>query len=437
MKLRFAPSPSGLLHIANARVAIVNYLEAAQNDAELILRIENTDVLRSTDENERRILEDLRWLGIRFDEFYRQQDHLNLYKSFAESLIKKHKAYRCFCGKQQLQEQKQIAVKTGVAYRYPGHCADIPDNESNKRAENETYTIRLRISGRVTVDDFHRGKIKFSADDFDDFIIIREDGRATYNFACAIDDLEMKIDEVIRGEDHITNTARQIIVFNALDKQPPKYIHLPTMLDPDRKKISKRKGGYSISELRESGIFPEAIILYLASMGTGKEFKLEDLPKRFSIKMISKSNPVFDFHKLSLINESLMKTVDESLLLKHLIAFEGNTLDADRLRFVSIFRNNAKNLVDLRQQIDRFIEFHPRKASDEDKKIIRGFIRLFEKNSFAESVKKLSAEVNKKGKAIYHPIRIALTGSEKGPSIAEIIEVFGKKNTISRLSEAL
>lgn len=436
MKLRFAPSPSGLLHIANARIALLNYLEARKKKASLILRIEDTDVARSTEENEKQIIEDLKWLGIVFDKYYRQQERLNLYREKAELLIKSHKAYRCFCGKQKLKELKEKAIKQGIAYRYPGFCRNISDTQSQNRANKEAYVVRMKIDEPVILEDIHRGKIRFDAGELDDFIILREDETATYNFACAIDDMDMGIDEVIRGDDHITNTARQIAVFNALNKIPPVYIHIPTMLDENRKKISKRVGGNSIKELREKGILPEAIISYLASLGREKEFSVEELIENFSIERISKSNPVFDFHRLLLINESFIKTIDDTLLLKHLAEFEPRLSD-QQLGYVPVFRNNARDLAELIQMIDEFIDFHPDKLQEDEKETLRLFIKLLKENDFSESISKLAKQTGKRGKVIYHPIRIALTGKEKGPSLVEIVAVFGKENTIKRLSEAL
>jgi len=270
MILRFAPSPTGLLHVGNVRVAIINYIEALKHDGQLILRFENSDPKRSTIEYENQILDDLTWLNIKFDHIYRQLDRMDIYKAIASELLKSGSAYRCFCSKDKLQDAKRDAINKGIAYRYSGGCSNIADKESKRRAETEPYTIRLKNASKIVVKDVIRGDIEFDPKDIDDFIILREDGTATYNFACSVDDIDMKIDEVIRGEDHITNTARQIAVLNALNKKLPNYIHLPTMLDVGRKKISKRKGGFSIKDLRKNGILPEAIILYLASLGSGK-----------------------------------------------------------------------------------------------------------------------------------------------------------------------
>ncbi len=437
MILRFAPSPTGLLHVGNVRVAIINYIEALKHDGQLILRFENSDPKRSTIEYENQILDDLTWLNIKFDHIYRQLDRMDIYKAIASELLKSGSAYRCFCSKDKLQDAKRDAINKGIAYRYSGCCSNIADKESKRRAETEPYTIRLKNASKIVVKDVIRGDIEFDPKDIDDFIILREDGTATYNFACSVDDIDMKIDEVIRGEDHITNTARQIAVLNALNKKLPNYIHLPTMLDVGRKKISKRKGGFSIKDLRKNGILPEAIILYLASLGSGKNFNYENLILQFSIKKISKSNIVFDYNKLLRINETLIKTISEKKLMKHLKEFDDRAFSENWMNFVAVFRKNAETLKELDSLIDRFLKFVPEKAEYADKDVLTSFVKAYKENDFSYSIRKTSEQTLKKGKELYHPIRMALTGDQSGPPLLELIEVFGKQKSLARLESAI
>ncbi len=437
MILRFAPSPTGLLHVGNIRVAIINYIEALKHDGQLILRFENSDPKRSTIDYENQILDDLTWLNIKFDHIYRQLDRMDIYKAIASELLKSGGAYRCFCSKDKLQDAKRDAIHKGIAYRYSGCCSNITDKESERMAETEPYTIRLRNVSKIVVKDAIRGDIEFDPKDIDDFIILREDGTATYNFACSVDDMDMKIDEVIRGEDHITNTARQIAVLNALNKKLPNYIHLPTMLDVDRKKISKRKGGFSIKDLRKDGILPEAIVLYLASLGSGKNFNYENLILQFSIKKISKSNIVFDYNKLLRINETLIKTISEKKLIKHLKEFDDRAFSKNWINFVAVFRKNAETLKELDSLIDRFLKFIPEKAAYTDKDVLTSFVKAYKENNFSCSIRKTSEQTLKKGKELYHPIRMALTGNQSGPPLLELIEVFGKQKTLARLESAI
>lgn len=437
MKLRFAPSPTGLLHVGNVRVAVINYIEARKHNGELVLRFENTDTARSTSDYENSILDDLTWLGIKFDHVYRQLDRIELYRTIACKLLKSGNAYRCFCSKEKLKNAKDEAIGKGIAYRYSGCCSNIADRESEKKSKTEPYTIRLKNREKIVVKDAVRGNIKFDPKDIDDFIILRENGKATYNFACSVDDIEMKIDEVIRGEDHITNTARQIAVFNALDKKLPVYIHLPTMLDTDRKKISKRKGNFSIQDLKRHGIIPEAIVLYLLSLGSGKNFSYNDLIKQFSIKGISKSNIIFDYHKLLNINRTLMQTIDEKELIKHLKEFDDRKFGEKWIDFVNVFRKNAITVKELIDSIDWFLKFIPERAAYTDKDVISSFVEAYRENDFNYSIRKTSEETLKKGKELYHPIRMALTGMSSGPPLPELVTVFGKRNTIERLKSSI
>ena len=437
MRLRFAPSPTGLLHAGNVRVAIINYIEARKHNGELILRFENTDPARSTLNYENRILDDLTWLGIKFDHIYRQLDRMKIYKTIASELLKSENAYRCFCSKERLRDAKEDAIARGIAYRYSGCCSNIPNAESERRAKGEPYTVRLRNRAKIVVKDSVRGNIEFNPKDIDDFIILREDGTATYNFACSVDDIEMKIDEVIRGEDHITNTACQIAIFNALGKKLPNYIHLPKMLIINREKISKRKGGFSIEELKKDGIIPEAIVLYLTSLGSGKDFNYNNLIKQFSIKRISKSNVVFDYHKLLSINRTLIRTISEKELIKHLKEFANRELSGRWINFVTVFRKNAITIKELIDLIDQFLKFIPKKAECVDADVIRFFVESYKENNFNDSIRETSKKTDKKGDELYHPIRMALTGNQSGPPLLELAAVFGKHNTIKRLKSAI
>src|SRR3954453_12687126 len=327
MRVRFAPSPTGQLHVGNARTALFNWLLARGHDGTFILRIEDTDVERSTKQSEESILDDLRWLGLEWDEGpdvggacgpYRQSERLHLYSSYANELLAGGHAYYCFCPPQKLEDDRRKDLAAGRPPRYRGTCRSLAPEDARRRLDGgERGVIRFRVPEHTEVafQDLVRGEVTFSTDVIGDPVLVRSDGRPAYNFAVVVDDALMEVTHVIRGEDHISNTPRQILLYRALGFAPPRFAHLSLVLGPDHTPLSKRHGATSVAEFRARGYLPEALTNYLAligwSPGEGDELlPLDELSKRFRLEDVGHSAGVFDVDKLSWVNRHYLKTAD-------------------------------------------------------------------------------------------------------------------------------
>src|SRR5436309_4022149 len=336
MRVRFAPSPSGHLHVGNARTALFNWLFARGASGTFILRIEDTDVERSTRESEAAILRDLRWLGLDWDEGpdiggprgpYRQSERLHLYESYASELLNLGHAYHCFCSTAQLDIERQTALAEGRPAHYAGTCRRLTREQADERiAAGERPAIRFKVPDNrdVTFEDAVRGEVRFQTDVIGDPVIVRADGHPAYNFAVVVDDALMEVTEVMRGEDHISNTPRQVLLNEALGFTPPEFAHLSLVMGPDHSPLSKRHGATSVAEFRSRGYLPEALVNYLALIGwsprgpaagrtAGDDAQLlpiEELVRRFSLDRVGHSAGVFDEEKLAWANRHYLKTAD-------------------------------------------------------------------------------------------------------------------------------
>src|SRR5882762_11954311 len=335
MRLRFAPSPTGQIHVGNARTALFNWLMARGAGATFVLRIEDTDFARSTKEAEGSAIEDLRWLGLNWDEGadaggahgpYRQSERLHIYRAHAVELMSKGQAYHCFCSEEQLEMDRYQALRNMQPPKYVGRCRNIPREEARRRVEGgEPATVRFRVPDgdrEVGWEDLVRGRVAFTTDVIGDFVMLRSDGVPAYNFAVVIDDALMEISHVIRGEDHISNTPRQLLLYEAFGWKPPRFGHVSMVLGPDHAKLSKRHGATSVGEFRERGYLPEALANYLALLGwsPGENEELlpiDELARRFRIEDVGKSAGVFDPEKLAWVNRHYLK-VAASDRLSHL-----------------------------------------------------------------------------------------------------------------------
>src|SRR5215831_8577759 len=336
MRVRFAPSPTGHLHVGNARTAIFNWLLARGHRGTFILRIEDTDVARSTRESEATILRDLKWLGLDWDEGpdvggahgpYRQSERLHLYESYAKELLAAGHAYYCFCSTAQLEAERQEALATGRPARYAGTCRGLSVDRAKARiAAGERPAIRFRVPLReVAFTDAVRGEVHFHTDVIGDPVIVRADGHPAYNFAVVVDDALMEITHVVRGEDHISNTPRQILLYDALGFAAPTFAHLSLVMGPDHSPLSKRHGATSVAEFRAKGYLPEALVNYLAligwSPGSGEELlPIAELARRFSLQAVGHSAGVFDEEKLAWANRHYLKTADATRLAELSVA---------------------------------------------------------------------------------------------------------------------
>jgi glutamyl-tRNA synthetase/nondiscriminating glutamyl-tRNA synthetase len=460
MRVRFAPSPTGHLHVGNARTALFNWLLARGKDGTFILRIEDTDAERSTRESESSILDDLRWLGLDWDEGveiggshgpYRQSERLHLYDSYANELIGARHAYYCFCSPQALDADRQADLAAGRPPRYRGTCRELTDAQAQARMDaGERPVIRFRVpeSGDVTFHDLVRGDVTFSTDVIGDPVIVRSDGRPQYNFAVVVDDALMEITHVIRGEDHISNTPRQILLYQALGFAPPAFAHLALVLGPDHTPLSKRHGATSVAEFRARGYLPEALVNYLALLGWspgGHEELLDigELARRFAIEDVGHSAGVFDPEKLAWMNRHYMKEAAPARIaaesMQYFLARGYVERRTDRAaEYVASLLSMAVGSVDRLEEIPdrvRFIfEFdaaaallkpevagvlHESGARDVIVALaeeLQAMPRL-DREAFRAAATRVRARTGQKGRALFHPIRVALTGETGGPEL--------------------
>lgn len=460
MRVRFAPSPTGHLHVGNARTALFNWLLARGQGATFVLRIEDTDAERSTAESERGIIDDLKWLGLQWDEGpdvggpygpYRQSERLDLYRSYAGELIRSGQAYHCFCAAEDLEAERQAALAAGRPPQYSGRCRGIPPAEAAKRvAAGEAAVVRFRVpeARDVAFQDVVRGTVRFGTDVIGDPVLLRSDGRPAYNFAVVVDDALMGITHVVRGEDHISNTPRQVLIYEALRFTPPVFAHLALVLGPDHSPLSKRHGATSVAEFRSRGVLPEALLNYLAllgwSPGGGEEIlPADELARRFALEGVGHSAAVFDVEKLAWVNRHYLRAAEPARLTDLAMAgfiaagFVRADTQAARAYLASVVPL-ASSAVDLVQQIPdrlRFLfEFDPRRAREQEDvgrvlsepgaaEVIAAFARevaaepRLDRERFRAAAGRVRQATGRKAQALFHPIRVALTGEAGGPEL--------------------
>jgi glutamyl-tRNA synthetase len=457
VRTRFAPSPTGALHIGGARTAIFNWLFARHYGGRFILRIEDTDRARSTEESLSEILDAMTWLKLNWDEGpFRQSERLSIYQEYAERLLASGKAYRCYCTPDELDRRRKEAEKQGRIYRYEGTCRSLKSNSLDK-----PFAIRLMTPevGTIEVEDLIRGIIHFDAKEIDDFVIQKTDGFPTYNFAVVIDDATMDITHVIRGDDHIANTPKQILIYEALSQGIPKFAHVSMILGSDKARLSKRHGATSVIAYREMGYLPEAIVNYLArlgwSYGDQEIFSEEELIEKFTIESVGKSAAVFNPEKLLWLNGWYIRNKPAEEIAGLVIPFLQKkgfqvTLDERLIKVVSILRERAKTLVELADSADYFFADEIRYEEAARKKfltpdtlpILEDLINKL--SSLADftvpELQKIFGEITEKRGIklvqIAQPTRVALTGGTVSPGIFEVIEILGKDKVIKRLRAA-
>lgn len=448
---RFAPSPTGSLHLGAVRTAIFNFLFTKRNKGKFILRIEDTDQERSTNDSLDEILKSLNWLGVDYDDGpHIQSDRLSIYKKIAQDLVDKNLAYKCFMKNEEIEELKNQAAKEKKVYRYPRTWRDRTDHP-----ENAKYVIRFKTpdSHIIEFSDTLRGTIKIGSDNLDDFIILKSDGYPTYNFSTVIDDAEMGITNVIRGEDHLSNTSKQTLIFDSLNKKPPLFTHVSMILGKDKTKLSKRNGSKSIQDFKDEGILPIAILNYLARLGWShgdqEIFTLDEMVDLFDINNLTKSPAIFDEDKLKWVNSQHLKRLSNNDLLKVVKVdfYQGINIDLA----LSSAKVKAKDTIMLNESL-KFCESELIKIGDEfiddlytkdTKEIIEAFytdaldLKSFEIKEIKDCMNIFLEKRGLKMKQIALPLRIVLTGSKASPGIFEVISILGKEIFSKRIEHYL
>jgi nondiscriminating glutamyl-tRNA synthetase len=471
VRVRFAPSPTGHLHVGGARTALFNWLFARHEGGRFILRVEDTDVERSSSELESGILDDLMWLGLAWDEGpdrggafgpYRQSERVALYREGGERLVAEGKAYPCFCTDEELDRKKEEHRLANLPPQYDGTCRHLGDAErERRRVEGRTESVRFIVppDAERRLDDFVRGEVVFPAGMVGDFVILRSNGLPTYNFAAAMDDSAMAITHVIRGEEHLSNTVRQIMIYEALGLVPPRFAHIPLILGLDRTKLSKRHGAPNVGDFRERGYPAEAIVNYLAFLGWAPPgdreiLSLDELVTKFELDRVSPSPSIFDEVKLNWFSSQYVKRggarryLDDAL--PHFPEDAKNAYPRERL--AEIFDILAENLPSFSRIEDGIAPFRPgipalageaREAAAGARELLSaslaslGECEEWSAASIGGRIKELGERLQVKGKALYMPLRAAVTGSLHGPDLSRVMEIRGKESVLRAIRSAL
>ena len=462
VKVRFAPSPTGFLHIGGVRTALFNWLYAKNHGGKFVLRIEDTDLSRSTEESIEEILESMRWLGLDWDEGpFRQTERQEIYSQKVGQLLSAGKAYHCYCTPEELDRKRSEAQKAGNKPKYDGTCRERPDSP-----EGAPSVIRFKapIEGTVVVEDLLRGKVVFDIAELDDVIIQRTDGTPTYNFVVVVDDSEMGITHVIRGDDHLSNTPRQCLLYDALDFKRPQFSHISMILGQDKSRLSKRHGATSALAYRDMGYLPDAMINYLARLGWShgdqEIFSREELIKYFSFDSVNTSAAIFDADKLSWVNEQYIQSTPPEELAQHLephlvktgiLTGDHGLSPQEIAKVIPCLNQRAKTLVEMAEKSAFFfkkeVEFDEKarnKFLTEDarpllEKVIAGFSTLdnFSAENIETLFKKIVEEEGMKLGKLAQPVRVALTGTTVSPGIYDVILLLGKEETLKRLQNVV
>jgi len=477
MRVRFAPSPTGYLHLGNARTALFNWLFVRANNGKFILRIEDTDIARSKDIYFKSIVEDLKWLGLNWDEGpdiggpfapYRQSERIELYREYAQKLIKKNKAYPCFCSDSELKERRQQALKKGLAPKYDNRCRSLtPSQIDNFKKKGLKPALRFKVPDKkLIVRDLIRGEVIFDTSLMGDFVIMKSTNTPSFNFAVVCDDYSMQISHVIRGEDHLPNTPKHILLFEALNATPPEFAHMSLTTAPGGQRLSKRAGAVSVANYRELGYLPETMVNYLALLGWApkgdKEIvSCDQMIKEFRIEKVSKSSEAFDPAKLDWMSGMYIRSADIGRLTKLVIPYlidkkfikkECADKKFDEVKkIVTAIRDHLNHLSEITDHAKVFFvdidikdkEVKNLLATAEAKSVLNSSLENVEKldslsdENFSSLIKSIQRDTSLKGKKIYQPLRAAITGKLHGPELKLIMPILGKEKCITRLKKAL
>lgn len=473
VRVRFAPSPTGELHVGGARTALYNWLFARHHQGTFILRIEDTDEQRSSDENLESILQSLTWLGIDWDEGpVHQADRLELYRDYVSLLMNSGHAYYCFASQEELEEQRKQAVGDDEEgnWVYRGADRDLSPEEVRAKIDAQIpYTVRFKVpnEGSTTVADSVQGEVTFAHDQIEDFVLLRSDERPTYHLSNVVDDIEMGVTHVIRGADHLSNTPKQILVYQALNAKLPQFAHLPLILGQDGKRLSKRHGATAVTYFRDKGYLPGAVINYLALLGWNpgddrEVFTVHDLTREFSLERVNKSNPKFDLDKLSWLNGEYIAKVPAGelrLSVRDALRIRGcwqEELDMERRDFffalIQLWQSRSHTINDLADSIAPFLTeayaFYPDALKEHvNKKDLLGLVQAFreamlhvdpwEQDELEKTLREVAEGQGREAKDLIHATRVALTGKKASPGIFEVLELMGREKTRTRLDRMI
>lgn len=451
---RFAPSPTGFLHIGGLRTALFSWLWARKNNGKFLLRIEDTDLSRNSEEALQAILEAFDWVGLNYDgEVAYQSKRFDIYKEYVKKLLEEGKAYHCYMSKEELDALREEQQAAGQQPRYDGRYRD--GKLSPRNGVEPVVRIKAPLDGVIEFDDGVKGKLSFGAKELDDFIIARSDGTPTYNFVVVIDDALMGVTEVIRGDDHTSNTPKQIVLYEALGFKVPKFYHVPMILGDGGKKLSKRDGAADVMEYKTLGYLPEALLNFLVRLGWShgdqELFSMDEMLSLFDPSNINKSASQYNLEKLNWINGEYLKKAPISKLKELLKEFDvDNFTQNEELLFKNALER-AKTLVDLATTINSMAKAPSsydetavaKNINDEAKDILRGFADALrncdakDENEFKAVIDEFLAARELKMPKLGMPIRIALTGSTQSPSINELLAIVGKEESIKRIQDFL
>lgn len=482
-RLRFAPSPTGPLHIGGARSALFNYLLAKKHQGTFIVRVEDTDLERSSKESEENIKNSLKWLGMDWDEGidvggdygpYRQMERLDIYQAAIDKLLAEGKAYYCFCSEEELAAEKEAQQAKGETPKYSGKCRDLtPEQRQELLDQGMKPVIRFRVPEheQVVINDLVRGEVTFDTDGIGDFIIVKSDGIPVYNFAVVLDDVTMKVSHVIRGEEHLSNTPRQAVIYDALGYERPQFAHISLILGRDDEgkltKMSKRHGSTSVVAYQEMGFLPEAIVNFLALLGWAPEgeeelFTLEELTEQFSLERVSKSPAVFDMEKLKWINGMYIRKASAERLLEYGLPYlkKAGYVDAEptveQMIWAMMTIDALKNYISCFSELPAIIDQYRGKVIYRDeivdeikanKEIIVTVmtamkeklekVNTINSDTYQQILKEIRKETGYKGRNLFHSIRVAKTGEDHGPDLDKLAIVMGRDLMLERTNEFL
>ncbi|WP_324715599.1 glutamate--tRNA ligase [Carboxydochorda subterranea] len=480
VRVRYAPSPTGYPHVGGVRTALYNWLFARHHGGRFVLRLEDTDQARSTEESARAMIDGLRWLGLDWDEGpdvggpygpYRQTQRQELYRAYARRLVEMGRAYPCYCTPEELQARRQEALRRGEAPKYDRHCLHLSEAERRRLKEEgrpEALRFLMDDEGETVVHDLVRGEVRFENALLDDFVIMKSDGLPTYNFAVVVDDLEMHITHVIRGDEHLSNTPRQVQVYRALGVEPPAFAHLSILLAPDRSKLSKRHGAQSVDAFREMGYLPEAILNYLALLGWGYDaeqqiFSIPELVEKFSLERVSKNPAVFDIQKLEWMNGYYVRQLPVDELARRSRPFlekaglvqrierGGEAAERTLHKALALSQSRLRHLADVPEWVRYY--FEPPAAYDEKAarkhllkpgvpalldEVAAGLEGLepFDEGALEGYFIRLVEQRGLKLGDVLQPVRVAVTGKDVSPGMFEVLALVGRQASVERLRRA-